>query len=502
MGFHLFGSPKIVDAEHNAQGLRRSQRVLHKDWKTYFNIICAGVALMSDGYQNNLMTAANLVFAAKYPTQYTSSWSTRVSNALLVGEIVGMVAIGLTCDLMGRKSAIVFTTVCLVVGGILATAAHGKTTEGMFWMLTIARGLVGFGAGGEYATSSTSASEAANEAVHRRGGVFVMVTNFPLSMGGPFAISIFLIVWVAAGGYSHLSTVWRVSFGIGCIWPLLIFVFRWRMALTELWKKSSMKHNYPVVLGVRYYWKRLIGVCSCWFLYDFITFPNGIFSATIIQGVLKGDNNIKRTLEWHLLLGAIAIPGVFVGAYLCDRIGRKYTMAVGFSGYIVFGLIIGCAFEKISKIIPLFVVFYGLFNSFGNLGPGDMLGLVASESFATGIRGMCYGLAAAVGKAGAAIGTQVFKPIQNNLGKKWTFIIAAIIGAVGVAMTLLFIPHLRDEDLMDEDIRFAEYLRAHGYTGQIGTHGETIDNELGTPPVDDSISKAPGIYTERESSSS
>jgi hypothetical protein len=32
--------------------------------------------------------------------------------------------------------------------------------------------------------------------------------------------------------------------------------------------------------------------------------------------------------------------------------------------------------------------------------------------------GTCYGLSAAVGKAGAAIGTQAFTPIQNNLGKR------------------------------------------------------------------------------------
>lgn len=33
-------------------------------------------------------------------------------------------------------------------------------------------------------------------------------------------------------------------------------------------------------------------------------------------------------------------------------------------------------------------------------------------------RGTCYGLSAAIGKAGAAIGTQAFTPIQLNLGKK------------------------------------------------------------------------------------
>lgn len=33
----------------------------------------------------------------------------------------------------------------IVIGGILATASHGVTINGMFWMMTVARGVVGFG---------------------------------------------------------------------------------------------------------------------------------------------------------------------------------------------------------------------------------------------------------------------------------------------------------------------------------------------------------------------
>lgn len=42
-------------------------------------------------------------------------------------------------------------------------------------------------------------------------------------------------------------------------------------------------------------------------------------------------------------------------------------MMLGFSGYLIFGLTIGLSYEKITKIIPLFVIFYGLMQSFGNL---------------------------------------------------------------------------------------------------------------------------------------
>lgn len=60
----------------------------------FFTIFCAGFALISDGYQNNLLTMANVLFTKEYKKQYTSSVSTRVSNALLVGEILGQVIIG------------------------------------------------------------------------------------------------------------------------------------------------------------------------------------------------------------------------------------------------------------------------------------------------------------------------------------------------------------------------------------------------------------------------
>ncbi|CAI7586049.1 unnamed protein product, partial [Penicillium glandicola] len=270
-----------VDPAHSS-GTSLKQQSL----SNLFTIFASGFALISDGYQNNLMwvewlllyitvsnhgtphrTMTNVLLKKEYPNEYTTTVSTRVSNALLVGEIIGQVVIGLTCDYLGRKIAIVFTTLMIVVGGILATASHGITINGMFWMMTVARGIVGFGAGGEYPASSTSASEAANDLVPKhRGPAFIMVTNFPLSFGGPFAVSIFLIV-LSACHQSHYSTVWRVCFGIGCIWPLSVFYFRIRMLNSALYRRGAIKKHVPYMLVLRYYWKSLIGTCGAWFLY-------------------------------------------------------------------------------------------------------------------------------------------------------------------------------------------------------------------------------------------
>ena len=216
-------------------------------------------------------TMTNVLLKKEYPTQYTSAVSTQVSNALLVGEIIGQITIGLVCDYLGRKVAIVTTTAMIVFGGILATASNGVTILGMFWMMTVARGIVGFGTGGEYPASSTSASEAANEhALKRRGPIFILVTNLPLSFGGPLAVIVFLIV-ISAAGTNHLSTVWRVCFGLGCLLPLTVFYFRLKMLNSKLYRRGAIKKRVPYKLVVRYYWKSLIGTCGAWFLYDFVS---------------------------------------------------------------------------------------------------------------------------------------------------------------------------------------------------------------------------------------
>ncbi|TFY67181.1 hypothetical protein EVJ58_g1786 [Rhodofomes roseus] len=88
--------------------------------------------------------------------------------------------------------------------------------------------------------------------------------------------------------------------------------------------------------------------------------------------------------------------------------------------------------------------------------------------------------AAAMGKVGAAVGIQVFIPIQDNLGKRWTFIVAAIFGAVGILITYVFIPEMTGVDLALQDEKFLKYLVENGWEGQIGdaeTKSHHIDPE-------------------------
>jgi hypothetical protein len=71
-----------------------------RDHLLTFSQFAAGAALVSDGYFNNVMTLINVLLKKEYPTQYTATVSTRVSNSLLVGEIFGtyFIQIGSLCS--------------------------------------------------------------------------------------------------------------------------------------------------------------------------------------------------------------------------------------------------------------------------------------------------------------------------------------------------------------------------------------------------------------------
>ncbi|KAI0727492.1 hypothetical protein C8Q72DRAFT_756168, partial [Fomitopsis betulina] len=70
---------------------------------------------------------------------------------------------------------------------------------------------------------------------------------------------------------------------------------------------------------------------------------------------------------------------------------------------------------------------------------------------------------------GAAVGTGVFTPIQNNLGKRWTFIVAAIFGFLGILVAYFFVPDMTGIDLSLEDKKFMQYLADNGWEGVVGT---------------------------------
>ncbi|KAK7910672.1 major facilitator superfamily domain-containing protein [Apiospora marii] len=458
--------------------------------KTYFNkasvwlmILFSGLAIGSDGYNAAVIGNVELLLAILYPDSLTPSIYQRLSNAFLIGMIVGMLLFGVVADQLGRKTGAVATTALLVLGIVLSAAASGGggSETGLFWMLIVARGVAGVGAGGEYPVSGAGAAEATDESAHyrkRRGFMFAMLADLSASLGYVWGGLVPLLLLLCVGGEQNVNKydiVWRTSFAVGLIPPLAIFWFRLRMAVSTAYRKSAMRRQrVPYWLALKRYWRPLLGCAGTWFLYNWISIPFGIFSATIISRSNAGESLVK-SLGWGVVINCFYIPGPFVGGYLSDRIGRRKTMALGFTLQAVLGFVLGGAMVPIQNIFPLFVVLYGIFLTLGEVGPGSTVVLAASECFPTSIRGQMMGLISAFSKAGAAIGTQVFTAILNSYtdnttkGNQVAFLIGSGFAVLGALIALFVIPEV-SRRLDDDDQAWKQYLQENGWEADWGDH--------------------------------
>ncbi|OAP61446.1 hypothetical protein AYL99_03649 [Fonsecaea erecta] len=470
-GNDSYGSqPNEQDVEARDRRLSQVDVARITKVSSVITVLVAGLALFSDGYNAQIIGYMEPLFTDLYKDGMSSIIKTRLSNAYLIGEIFGMLFFGFLIDKIGRRTGIVFATFFLILGIVLATAAHGTTQLGMFWMMIVARGVAGFG---EYPTCGTGSAEASDESEYvrrRRGFLVAVATDFAIDLGFVVAGVVALIV-IECYNEKISSGIWRICFGLGFVLPLALFFFRIRMVESSQYRKHAIKRNVPYWLIIKRYWKPMVGTSLAWFMYDFVTYPFGIFSSTII-GQLNPNNTLIQNIGYGTVVNCFYLPGCIIGGLLMDRIGRKQTMTLGFGCWAVLGFILGGALNPIQSVFPLFVVLYGIFNSLGEMGPGVCTFLTAAESFPTPLRGHFMGFAAAVGKAGAAIGTQVFTPIQDSFGdtQKGTqavFLIGAGFAAAGGIISWIFIPN-RDRELESEDAKFREYLAAHGYEGEFG----------------------------------
>jgi len=220
-----------------------------------------------------------------------------------------------------------------------------------------------------------------------------------------------------------------------------------RLADSHQYQKHAIRRNIPYKLAIKFYWKPLLGCCSAWFLYDVVIYPFNLLAPTLVAGVASKGASLTETMGWAALINSFALPGAFIGAFLMDKIGRKQTYALGWSIVCVFGFVIGGAMIPLSKIFPLFITLFGLFQTFLSVGPGDCNFLVSSESFPTPLRGHFLGFAAAVGKAGAAVGTSALIPLVDKFddplkGQQALFLIGSGISVVGTLCVWFLIPNV------------------------------------------------------------
>jgi MFS family permease len=486
---------KEASASDAPRGANRRGSISDTDksqWDRLWPVIACGAGLFSDGYLNGVIGSVNTMLSKIYPNEYKGSAAqANVSSITFAGTVLGMLIFGYTSDAISRKWSLFVSTIIVLLFAALGAGSYGAggSVGGLFAALAAYRFFLGVGIGGEYPAGSVGCSESTGELkAGTRNRWFVLFTNVQIDFGFVVAAIVPMIV-VLITTENHLRVAWRVCLGLGVVPPLSLLYLRLKLSEPESYKRESMaKTKTPWLLAIKYYWFRLLVVCLIWFTYDFSSYSFGIFSSTIVANLMGPETALWKSFGWNTLINFFYMPGCILGAYVADWIGPRKTLIYGITAQAIVGFIMaGCySFLAKAEYVGGFVIVYGIFLALGELGPGDNIGLIASKTCATGVRGKYYGIAAAVGKIGAFVGTRVLDILYTKYEStdpikagQYPFFISSALCILSALVAFFLLPEIGQDTIDHEDAAFREYLAANGYdVNQLGLlNSGSIDSD-------------------------
>jgi MFS family permease len=407
-------------------------------------VAISGMGFFTDAYDLFIIGVVLKLLKSEW---HIGSLETAVAGAVaLVSAAIGSAVFGRIADVFGRKYIYGFEVLVLGAGAIASAFSPN------IWWLIGFRFILGLGIGGDYPVSATIASEFAG--AKTRG----LLVSSVFAMQGVGLIVGPLLAIALISAHVPQDLVWRILLAAGAIPPLAVFWARRHLKETPRFEKlqASTKSDNAKPLGLvetlrtEYcngtILKWLAGASLAWFFLDLAYYGNTISNQQFVSAV--GPHASERGSLFISLLVFLfaALPGYLLSMYGMDRWGRKTIQVLGFG--LMAATFIGIALIGDAKsILVPFVILYGLNYFFTEFGPNTTTFIMPAEIFPARVRTTSHGIAATIGKAGAAVGTFSFPLLQSAYGLPGPMWVAGASAIVGFAVTLWLLPEPNGRDL-------------------------------------------------------
>jgi len=376
----------------------------------------AGVGWLFDALDVGILSFVVAALAVDWnltPTQM--GWIGSVNS---IGMAVGAVLCGILADKYGRKNVFMWT---LLIFSLASGLSAFTTTLTAFLIL---RFIIGAGLGGELPVASTLVSESVEP--HERGRIVVLLESF------------WAAGWILAAVISYFIIPeygWRVALVLTAIPALYAVYLRVKLPDSKKYEAISKEARTSVMQNIKMVWtkKYARATTMLWVLWFMVVFSYyGMFLWLPSVMVMKGFSLIQ-SFEYVLIMTLAQLPGYFTAAWLIEKMGRKWVLAVYLTGTALSALAFGFATDA------TMLVMFGMLLSFFNLGAWGSMYAYTPENYPTMIRGTGVGLAAGVGRVGGVIGPLVVGSLTAagyGLGPIFTIFAIAIALAVIAVLVL------------------------------------------------------------------
>jgi len=382
-----------------------------------------------------------------------------ITSASFVGMFVGAMTAGTLSDHVGRKRALVLTTVWYSAMSLLNACAWSVPS------LFAARLLTGVGLSGMTVVAMTYIGE-----------------MFPSRVRGTFQarILMFGLIGIPATAYVARFTVpqadwgWRAVF----VWGALALFFPFFARLLEespRWLErrgrgdeaeevlARIERESPPVngsveagsfrtrqtnldagsIGIKGLLRsgaggRALLLISVWFCQTLGFYG---FNAWVPTLLAEQGFSIIRTLEQSSAISIGAVPGAWVASKIADRWERKYLIAAVAVLVGTFGMIYGLSFNT------WVIVVFGFLVAMSQQVFAPLLYAYTAECFPTNARNTGAGLSYGIGRLGNAIGPLIVAFLFTTYGYRSVFAYIAVCWVLVALLILAFGPRMNQRTL-------------------------------------------------------
>src|SRR5580700_8873823 len=431
----------------------------------------SGMGFFTDAY--DLFVIGIVVSLLKPEWNLSTSQVSWLNSSTLLASAVGAIVFGRVADMLGRKRIYGYEVLILAIGALASAFSPN------YVFLLVCRIVLGIGIGGDYPVSATIMSEYSGKSTRGRmvGLVFAM-------QGAGLLVGPLLASALLGSGLAN-DTTWRILLGFGAIPGLAVFYLRRQIHETPRFAmaggasaeaeaaikaatsggggggrsrpaaESAARTPQGALEGFRILARHrtmllwLIGTATAWALLDFCYYGNSISTPEILKLLNPHASLLHNTLVQLAIFAIFAVPGYIAAILLLDKTGRRKIQVLGFGMMAAMFLLIGLI-PAVTTTALAFILLYGISYFFTEFGPNTTTFVYPAEIFPVEVRTTAHGLSAGAGKIGAFAGAYLFPDmLASSLGVRGAEIVAGIVAAAGLLVTVALLPEPKGRSLED-----------------------------------------------------
>jgi putative MFS transporter len=416
----------------------------HRKFLTKLTAVIAG-GMFIDGF---ILGCIGIVMPAITRDLHLSpAWQGLIGASALIGIFIGGPVGGWLADKVGRRPMFTIDLAIFLVGSV----AQFFVAEA--WQLFVVRLVMGIAIGADYSIGWPLLAEFAPA---RLRGKLLAVLELVWYVG-------YLMSYAIGWGLTESAIAgWQVILGLSTVPTVIVFLMRLGTPESPRWLMTKGRVDEAKELALEYmghdehgdlhspgagarklgfrslfsadYFKTTFFVSMFWVCNVTPYFAIGAFAPIVLERL-----GLKEGLTGGLVLNGVAVLGTVVAVMFIEKVGRR-MLAIPPFFISAIALLSVALFSHVSSELIL-VCFFTF--SFVNAISTTLTGVYPGEVFPTEIRGIGVGVATAISRIGAAMGTFLLPVIIDSRGVGTALMIAAGISLVGGVISYALAPETK-----------------------------------------------------------